>query len=77
MALDPPDLLCCQAEQGGAFTLGPGLMRCGNAPVVVATENEPGDDGLHGAMSLCESCQEEFLARFDAEYATFTEIEND
>lgn len=57
--------------------LGPGLMRCSNSPTVIATESEPGDDGLHGAMSLCKSCQEEFLSRFDAGYATFTEIEND
>jgi len=54
--------------------LGPGLMRCSDAPTVIAVENEPGDDGLHGAMSLCESCKEEFLTRFDEGHATFREI---
>ena len=74
MALTPPDLTQCQAEKGGAFMLGPGLMQCNDTPTVIATENDPGDDGLRGSMSLCESCKAEFLSRFGADYATFSEI---
>lgn len=54
--LIPPDLKRCQAEIGGAFMLGPGRMRCENAPDVVVKETKPGEDGLCGSMSLCFSC---------------------
>jgi hypothetical protein len=31
-------------------------VRCGNKPTVIVTEREPGEDGLHGSMSLCDGC---------------------
>lgn len=60
-ALEPPDLTRCQAlrPNGCTFmTLGgrPGLERCTNEPTVILAETSPGDDGLMGSMSLCDSC---------------------
>lgn len=54
--LTPPDLSQCQAEIGGAFTLGPGKMRCTRPPQVLVTEKKPGADGQRGSMSLCSEC---------------------
>ena len=61
-SLTPPDTTRCQAEKpaGHTFmTLGGrpgGMVRCTVRPDVVIEENEPGRDGLRGAMSLCEHC---------------------
>lgn len=61
MSLTPPDLKRCQAEKpnGHSFmTLGgsPGRERCKDTPLLIATENEKGPDGLLGSMSLCLAC---------------------
>lgn len=61
--LTPPDPQACQAELGGAFMLGPGLMRCGSPPAAVVIERRPGADGRVGSMSLCKSCLAEFQRR--------------
>jgi hypothetical protein len=63
MALTPVDPERCQAEKGGAFTLGPGLMRCTKKATVVVEEKEPGEDGERGAMSLCDGCLDVFRER--------------
>ena len=59
--LIPPDFKQCQAEKpnGNTFmTLGgvPGYKRCTQRPVFLATEKEPGDDGVIGNMTLCAEC---------------------
>lgn len=61
MALTPPDLNQCQAEKptGHSFmTFGgkPGLVRCTEKPIWIATERTPGSDGECGSMSLCDAC---------------------
>lgn len=62
--MTPIDPLQCQAEHGGAFTLGPGLMRCQKVPTVVVTEVEvTDDDGELGSMSLCDACLAIFKER--------------
>jgi len=71
MALTPPDPACCQAEKGGAFMLGPGLMRCSAKPTVIATEKKPGADGVRGSMSLCTECQGVLVERMGDDYANF------
>lgn len=53
----PVDMKRCQAESRSFMTLGPGYVRCSNAPTHVATESEPGPDGKKGSMSLCEACK--------------------
>jgi len=75
--LTPADKKRCQAEirQGSFMTLGPrSLVRCRNKPEVIATENEPGKDGLHGSMSLCTECAKIFLEKMGLTYASFTPI---
>lgn len=65
--LIPPDKKQCQAEKpnGNSFmTLGgvPGLIRCTNAPTVIAYELVANPDtGQKGSMSLCEDCLKKFL----------------
>ena len=62
--LIPPDFKQCQAYLNVArhtfMTLGPRPkpVRCSNAPVWLAVETKPGKDGLHGSMTLCQSCAE-------------------
>lgn len=62
--LIPPDFKQCQAYPNVArhsfMTLGPmpTPKRCENAPVWLAVETKPGKDGLHGSMSVCQSCCE-------------------
>lgn len=73
--LTPPDRRRCQAKEsnGNSFmTFGgvPGLVRCKNKPVVIATERKPGDDGRIGSMSLCAECLGVFRKRMPADYAT-------
>lgn len=59
--IEPINFDQCQAEvpNGHTFmTMGgrPGRIQCTNAPLYILREVEPGDDGQHGHMSLCESC---------------------
>lgn len=61
--LTPVDTKRCQAERGGAFMLGPGMVRCSNDASCVVREKEPGVDGQHGAMSLCSDCRSVFGKR--------------
>jgi hypothetical protein len=65
--LIPPDFERCQCNPNVArhnpFTLGPMPTpeRCESKPVWLAVEIVPGSDGLHGSMSLCQSCAEILL----------------
>jgi len=77
--LTPPDTSRCQAEKpngAGPFTLGgrPGLVRCTNKPQFIVTENEPGEDGLKGSMSLCAHCLTVFLKQMPDGFATVEEL---
>jgi hypothetical protein len=62
--LIPPDFNRCQAcpnvARHSPFTLGPREkpVRCNATPIWLAVETKPGKDGLHGSMSLCQSCAE-------------------
>lgn len=62
--LEPPDFKRCQAYPNivghGPFSLGPmpKPIRCDAAPVWLAVETKPGSDGLHGSMTVCQSCCE-------------------
>ena len=72
--LTPPDLEQCQAEKpnGNTFmTVGgmPGLERCTNKPLFIATEKKPGEDGQKGSMSLCADCLVVFLRQVPNGYA--------
>jgi len=80
----PPDLNRCQADVpgNGPFTLGGEIgnprngyrVRCKAKPVVVATECQPGPDGLCGSMSLCASCQGAMVKQLGADFADFEAI---
>lgn len=65
--LIPPDFNQCQAYPNVAkhspFHLGPmpKPVRCEAAPVWLAVEIKPGKDGLHGSMTLCQSCADLML----------------
>ena len=65
--LVPPDFQQCQAYPNVArhsfMTLGPmpKPVRCTEPPVWLAVETKPGSDGLHGSMTLCQSCAELML----------------
>jgi hypothetical protein len=78
--VDSPDLDQCQAEKpsGDTFgTLGGGVLRrvrCPNPPSFIATEREPGKDGLVGSMSLCSGCKAVFEKQMGVLFATFKEI---
>lgn len=74
-ALTPPDEKRCQAEVGGAFTLGSGLMRCGKKPSVILTEKEPGKDGQRGSMSVCPECFEVFKQRHSVDTVTVERLD--
>lgn len=55
----PPDLARCQAEKrvGSFLSFGTSRMvRCVNAPTMIATERQPGKDDQIGSMSLCDGC---------------------
>lgn len=74
--LEPPDPKRCQAEKpnGHTFmTLGgrPGLVRCENKPVTIATEVAPGKDGRRGSMSLCNDCWRVMVKQLGGFYASF------
>ncbi len=80
----PPDLDRCQADVpgNGPFVMGGEVgnprngyrVRCGNEPVVVAIERQPGPDGLVGSMSLCASCQAAMVRQLGADFAHFVPI---
>jgi hypothetical protein len=82
--LIPPDPNRCQADVpgNGPFTMGGEIgdprngyrIRCKAKPVVVATERQPGPDGLRGAMSLCASCRGAMVKQLGAGFADFTPI---
>lgn len=79
--LDPPDIKQCQAEVpngNNPFTLGgsPGLVRCTNAPVVVATEAKPGDDGQIGSMSLCSRCWSQMIKQLGPNHVKVCPVED-
>lgn len=68
--LTPPDFERCQCEirpAHGPFVLGPRppYSRCERRPVWLAVETKPGEDGLHGSMTLCQSCAEVMLESAD------------
>jgi hypothetical protein len=77
----PPDLDRCQADVpgNGPFTVGGQIgnprngyrVRCSQKPVVVATERQPGPDGLVGSMSLCASCQAAMVSQLGDGFASF------
>ncbi len=78
--LIPPDLGQCQAEKPNGhnfMTLGgrPGLVRCTNKPVTIATEKNPGTDGQFGSMSLCNECWMKMIEQLGDNFATFKPIE--
>lgn len=77
--LVPPDRERCQAEKPNghnAFTLGgvPGMVRCGNKPLVIATEVRAGADGKIGSMSVCGDCMKVMQEQLGAGFCTFEEI---
>lgn len=78
--LIPPDKERCQAEKPNGYTwatLGgvPGLVRCSNVPLVIATEVEPDfHDKLIGSMSLCGDCMKKMQEQLGPGYCTFEEI---
>lgn len=80
VALEPPDLEQCQAairNGANAFTVGgtSAYIRCTNKPVVVVTQNKPGDDGLCGSMAICDRCYAAMIAQEGDDFATATYIE--
>jgi len=86
-ALTPPDKKRCQAmvPTGGQFQVGGEIgdpkdgyrIRCRNTPTVIATENEPGEDGLIGEMSLCNDCLKVFRKQMPKGFATIITIYRD
>ncbi|MBE0153446.1 MULTISPECIES: hypothetical protein [Serratia] len=77
--LIPPDYEQCQAEKPNGhslFSLGgvPGLVRCTNKPVFIATETRPDENGVTGSMSLCEDCRLYFISQYGTHAATFANI---
>lgn len=73
--LIPADRNRCQVEitpAHGAFVLGPRPKpeQCTNKPAFIATENNPGQDGQRGSMSVCARCLIEFQKQFPPGYAT-------
>lgn len=80
--LTPPDLDRCQAEKPNratALTLGgrQRLVRCSERPTVIATENQAGEDGLIGSMSLCDDCSVELVRQLGPSFATLAPIKRD
>jgi len=83
--LTPSDSRQCQADVpgNGPFILGGEIgdpnngyrIRCKNKPTVIATENQPGEDGLVGSMSLCGTCQKVMKKQFGKDFASFEKIE--
>ena len=85
MTLKPTDKKRCQADVPGSgpFTMGGEIgdpnngyrVRCKYSPVVIAVENQPGEDGLVGSMSLCNRCKEELIKQLGKNFASFKTIE--
>ena len=81
----PPDLKQCQADKptGGPFILGGEIgdprngyrIRCRNEPTVIAIENEPGEDGKRGSMSLCDRCKAAAIKQLGESFASFAKLE--
>lgn len=74
--LIPPDRNRCQAESRSFMTLGSGFHRCTNKPVFIAIENQPGEDGRVGKMSLCMKCAEKMIEKHGASYARLIIIDS-
>ncbi len=82
--LEPVDRERCQADVPGPgpFTVGGEIgdprngyrVRCKNKPTVIATENQPGEDGRIGSMSLCRDCVVVFVRDLGVGYATLRDI---
>lgn len=77
--LEPIDLKRCQCEvtQAHSFmSFGPRPKpdRCNQKPVWIATEVQPGPDGLRGSMSLCEAHRQSLIKKMGEEHATFKRI---
>ena len=69
----------CQADvpNGHSFmSLGgrPGRTRCSAQPAFLATEDEPGEDGRRGSMSLCASCRDQMIKQGADSGVTFTPL---
>lgn len=81
--LTPVDEAQCQCERpnGANFmTLGmaPGLVRCRNTPIVLATEAEAThEDGERGSMALCGHCMNRLIDQMGYEAVTFRAIERE
>jgi len=78
-ALIPPDTTRCQTEKRDATFMSFGgdckkLTRCTNTPTVIAKEKTPGEDGIRGSMSLCDTCRTTFLLQMGSDFATLTPI---
>lgn len=52
----------------------PTYHRCENMPTVVVYENEQGDDGQKGSMSLCDKCLKVMIEKYGEEFATVKPI---
>jgi hypothetical protein len=64
--LTPPDLAQCQCDitEYHPFVMGGPVRqthRCTNVAQWLATETEPGPDGLKGSMSVCDRCAQELI----------------
>lgn len=78
--LEPPDRERCQTlrPNGNTFmTLGgkPGLERCRNRPLMIATEVKPGADGRIGSMSVCGRCMVRMQEQLGVGYVKFSPVE--
>ena len=78
--LTPADKTQCQAEKSNGvnfMTLGGRreMVRCTNKPVVIAVEDEPGEDGERGSMSLCSECLTVFTKQMPKGFATFIDVD--
>lgn len=58
------------------MTMGgvPAMVQCKNTPTWISTENQPGRDGLIGAMALCDECKAAMERQLGKAYATCVEI---
>lgn len=79
--LTPPDLKQCQALIPNGFTFMtfggvPGLVRCREVPITIATELAPASDGRTGSMSLCANCWAKLIEQSGAYFASFAPIIN-
>lgn len=78
--MEPPDPKRCQAEitEYRPFVMGGPVhqtRRCENVPAFLAVENQPGNDGRTGAMTICRECLAVFQKEMPADYATLVRID--